>query len=84
LKRQAILKKTRIKKILGVVLGEKSLLTAEVSLVNEAPQVQRLAEMVYPEGITLAQPVELAKAPGGGRHPAEVDRSEAKGSAAGR
>jgi hypothetical protein len=58
------LKKTRIKKVLGVVLGEKSLLTAEVAIVDDAPQVKRLAEMVYPEGITLAQPVELAKAMG--------------------
>jgi hypothetical protein len=58
------LKKTRQKKVLGVVLGEKSLLAAEVVAGEKSPEVKRLAEMVYPEGISLAQPAELAKAMG--------------------
>jgi hypothetical protein len=58
------LKKTRQKKVLGVVLGEKSLLAAEVVAGEQSPQVKRLAEMVYPEGISLAEPAELAKAMG--------------------
>jgi len=44
------------------VLGEKSLLAAEIIAGEQSPQVKRLAEMVYPEGITLSQPAELAKA----------------------
>ena len=56
------MKKVRLKKVLGIVLGEKSLLTAEIAVVNDAPQVKRLAEMMYPEGISLSQPTELAKA----------------------
>src|SRR5579862_9259930 len=31
---------------------------------GEKPQVNRLSEMVYPEGVTLAQPVELGTALG--------------------
>jgi hypothetical protein len=58
------LKKTRQKKVLGVVLGEKSLLAAEVVTGEKSPEVKRLAEMVYPEGISLSQPAELAKAMG--------------------
>ena len=56
------MKKARLKKVLGVVLGEKSLLAAEIIAGEQSPQVKRLAEMVYPEGITLSQPAELAKA----------------------
>jgi hypothetical protein len=56
------LKKTRQKKVLGVVLGEKSLLAAELIAGENSPQIKRLAEMVYPEGISLTQPAELAKA----------------------
>lgn len=51
------------KKLLGLALGESSLLVAEV-YGGEKPQVKKLAEMPYPEGITLAQPVELGKALG--------------------
>ncbi len=56
------LKPTRNKKILGLALGERSLLAAEVVAAEGRPQVHRLAEMIYPEGISLEQPAELAKA----------------------
>lgn len=46
--------------MLGIALGERSLLAAEL-LAAERPQVKRLAELVYPEGISLSQPAELAK-----------------------
>jgi hypothetical protein len=49
-----------MKKILGIALGERSLLAAEV-VAGEKPRVTRLAELVYPEAISLSQPVELAK-----------------------
>src|SRR5580704_10420855 len=43
-------------------MGERSLLAAEVVAAVDRPQVVKLAEMVYPEGISLSQPAELAKA----------------------
>ncbi len=54
------LKQPRHKKVLGIALGERSLLAAEL-LAADRPQVKRLAELVYPEGISLSQPAELAK-----------------------
>jgi hypothetical protein len=42
------------KKLIGLALGEKSLLAAEVAD-GERPQVQRLAEWVYPEGVSPQQ-----------------------------
>jgi hypothetical protein len=56
------LKQSRVKKVLGIALGERSLLAAEVLAAEGRPQVRRLAEMIYPEGISLSQPAELAKA----------------------
>ncbi len=50
------------KKVLGIAMGERSLLAAEVVASDDRPQVVRLAEMIYPEGISLFQPAELAKA----------------------
>ncbi|MGD0539893.1 MAG: hypothetical protein ABSB33_00105 [Tepidisphaeraceae bacterium] len=41
-------------------MGERSLLAAEV-VAADRPQVRRLAELVYPEGISLSQPAELGK-----------------------
>jgi hypothetical protein len=55
------LKPSRQKKVLGLAIGERSLLAAEV-VAGDRPQVTRLAEMVYPDGISFNQPVELAKA----------------------
>jgi hypothetical protein len=55
------LKKIRHKKVLGLALGERSLLVAEV-IGDERPTVSRTAEMVYPEGITPARLAELGPA----------------------
>lgn len=55
------MKPSRQKKVLGLALGERSLLAAEV-VAGDRPQVKRLAEMIYPEGISLNHPAELAKA----------------------
>jgi len=51
------------KKIVGLALGEKSLLAAEV-VAGDKLHVNRLAEMIYPEGVTPAQPAELGRALG--------------------
>jgi hypothetical protein len=56
------LKPVRQKKVLGIAMGERSLLAGEVVAGTDRPQVVRLAEMIYPEGISLFQPAELAKA----------------------
>ncbi len=58
------MKPRRNKKVLGIALGERSLLAAEVIAADDKPQVFRLAEMIYPEDISLSQPAELAKAVG--------------------
>jgi hypothetical protein len=52
---------SRQKKLLGLALGEKSLLAAEVSA-GPRPRVQRVAELVYPEGVGPQQPKELGAA----------------------
>ncbi|MGD0464135.1 MAG: hypothetical protein ABSB74_16760 [Tepidisphaeraceae bacterium] len=54
------MKPVRQKKVLGIAMGERSLLAAEV-VAADRPQVRRLAELVYPEGISLSQPAELGK-----------------------
>jgi hypothetical protein len=48
------------KKVLGIAIGERSLLAAEI-VVDDRPEVRRLAELIYPEGISLSQPAELGK-----------------------
>ena len=45
-------------------MGERSLMAAEVVAAEGRPQVKRLAELLYPEGISISQPAELAKALG--------------------
>jgi hypothetical protein len=52
------LKSSRFNKLTGLALGEKSLLVAEVAA-GDRPQVRHLAELVYPEGISLQTPKEL-------------------------
>ena len=51
------------KKLLGLALGDKSLLVAEVAA-GQRPQVKRLAEFVYPSGLTPQTPLELGVALG--------------------
>jgi hypothetical protein len=55
------LKSLRHKKLLGLALGEKSLLAAELTA-GQQPRVTRLAEMAYPAEATLSQPAELGAA----------------------
>jgi hypothetical protein len=55
------LKPSRHNKVLGLSLGEKSLMAAEV-VHGTKPQVKHLAEMTYPDGVGLQQPAELGKA----------------------
>jgi hypothetical protein len=57
------LKPSRYKKVLGLALGEKSVLVAEVAAGGRA-QIRRLAEMEYSEGVSPAQPLELGRALG--------------------
>lgn len=57
------MKRTRINKVLGVALGERSLLAAEV-VSGERPEVRRLAEMIYSEGLTPVDPQALGTALG--------------------
>ena len=52
------------KESVGAGMGERSLMAAEVVAAEGRPQVKRLAELVYPEGISISQPAELAKALG--------------------
>jgi hypothetical protein len=57
------LKPLRLNKVLGLSVGEKSLLAAEV-VAGDRPDVKRVAEMVYPEGVSIADPPALGKALG--------------------
>ena len=45
-------------------MGEGSLLAAELVAADARPRVKRLAELIYPDGISIFQPAELAKALG--------------------
>ena len=49
--------------MIGLSIGERSLLAAEV-VAGERPEVARLAEFVYPDGISPQQPAELGTALG--------------------
>jgi hypothetical protein len=51
----------RPRKVVGLALGEKSLLAAEASALP-SPRVTLLEEFVYPAGLTPQQPVELGAA----------------------
>ncbi|HUB25991.1 MAG TPA: hypothetical protein VL992_11230, partial [Tepidisphaeraceae bacterium] len=57
------MKRSRAKKVLGLALGDRSMLIAEVSASNK-PRVENVAEFVYPDGLSLANPLELGKALG--------------------
>jgi len=56
------LKPVNQKKVLGIALGERSLLAAEVVAGADRPKVAKLAEMPFPPGVSLFQPAELARA----------------------
>lgn len=55
------LKRTRRKKVLGLALGERSLLAAEVIVAGEQPTVTAVGELVYPEGASVTSPEGLAR-----------------------
>jgi hypothetical protein len=57
------LKRVKRKKVLGLAMGEKSLLVAEVSA-GETPHLSRMAEFVYPQGATPADAETVGKALG--------------------
>jgi hypothetical protein len=57
------LKLSRFKKVVGLAIGDRSLLAAEL-VAGELPQVTRLAEMPYPQGVGPGNPQELGKALG--------------------
>lgn len=52
----------RSKKALGISVGERSLLVAQVASDTAGPQVTRVAEFAYPDGITLESPEALGTA----------------------
>ena len=45
-------KSVRYKTVLGLAIGERSLLAAEVTMGDDRPVVQRVAEMEYPAGVS--------------------------------
>src|SRR4051794_67410 len=51
------MKPTRHNKMLGIAVGEKSMLVSEVQSISDAPQVTKAAEFTYPQGTTLAKDV---------------------------
>lgn len=51
----------RDKRLLGISIGERGLLVAEVVCEPDAPTPTRVAELVYPAGITLENPAALGK-----------------------
>jgi len=56
------LKPSRYKKLLGLAVGERSMLIAEVAGAGDRPDVRQLAELTYPAGVSLDHPAELGKA----------------------
>jgi hypothetical protein len=57
------LKALRLKKVLGLAIGDRSLLAAEV-VAGEPPVLKQLAEFVYPQGMSLDEPATLGAALG--------------------
>ena len=60
------MKPLRLNRVIGLALGEQSALVAEVAAApgkgGGPPQVRRVAEFRYPDGVTPAQPAELGAA----------------------
>ena len=57
------MKPSRLNKVLGLSIGERSLMVAEITA-GDRPAVTRLAEMVYPDGVTPAESAQLGAAVG--------------------
>ena len=58
------MKASRYHKVLGLAIGEKSILVAEVSSSGDRPEARRLGEFVFPAGASLADPASLGQALG--------------------
>ncbi len=56
------MKPSRLNKVLGLALGERSLLAAEVANAAAGPEVRRAAEFVYPDGLSTKDPAALGAA----------------------
>jgi hypothetical protein len=51
-------------KAVGLAIGERSILVAEVSATGDKPELVHVSEFVYPDGVNLQQPEVLGKALG--------------------
>ena len=56
------MKSARRNKVLGLAIGDRSVLVAEVSSSGDKPEVTRAAEFAYPAGAMLADPGAIGKA----------------------
>lgn len=54
------MKRSRRKKVLGLAIGDRSILAAEV-VAGERPEVTQIGELVYPEGVSPSTPELLGK-----------------------
>jgi hypothetical protein len=54
------LKRSRRKKVLGLAIGDRSILAAEV-VAGERPDVTQIGELIYPEGVSPSTPELLGK-----------------------
>jgi hypothetical protein len=54
---------SRSKRVLGLALGDKSILIAEASASNK-PRVEKVAEFIFPPDLSMASPADLGKALG--------------------
>lgn len=52
----------RHSKLLGIAVGERSMLIADVAAAGGKPDVRRVTEFVYPDGVTIADPARLGEA----------------------
>src|SRR5579862_4326436 len=58
------MKPTRHNKVLGIAVGERSMLVAEVHAASGGPQVVKTGEFTYPEGVGLKDGAALGAALG--------------------
>jgi Tfp pilus assembly protein PilN len=55
------LKRTRRKKVIGLAVGERSLMAAEIIVTGDQQLVSAVGELVYPQGVSISSTDELAK-----------------------
>jgi hypothetical protein len=56
------MKSPRHNKVLGIAVGERSMLVAEVHAASGSPQVVKTGEFRYPDGVGLKDPAALGAA----------------------